>query len=454
MSFDVKSIVPTEEELEFLRDKLNEISDIQIDPQITNKISILSKKLNSNYNNDNNNLNNNNNNENINKSIKNLINNESQTFNFNNDSNENLFSNNNNNIEDNNNNNNNEIENYLLNSSEQKKNYQTNSNFEIEKIKYENILLKTKIEEQNKKIEEYSKKLNLNKFINNNKNLLSSDYLKLSLLKLINENKTNEEFKNLFERIFFNENKNYLEFLFDRIENLEFQNFSLINQIEFYIKIIIEMSNDLIEYINIIEDIKNVLNNIQEGKKLNEDFFIIKNTLNKKNEIINIQKNEILNRKNYIEFNDIIKKNENLMFCNDKIIEMKLINNKNKINYEKSFEILNEKITTYENLKELYEKYEDYLNFIEKSNVENFVLEKNFKIKDELINFNNLLMKNNLILKNVLINLIKEKKIDYDENIKNILNNYKHQSFLYEDFFFMLINQSKINEKNILKNNF
>jgi len=465
MSLDVKSITPTQEELDFLREKLNEIADIPIDPQITNKISILSKKLN--LNNDDNDNNNNilNNNENINKSIKNLINNESQTFNFNNESNENLFLNKNNNeneeLKNNNINNNNEIENYLLNSEQKKnnfQNYQSNSkeNFEIEKIKYENILLKNKIEEQNKKIEEYSKKLNLTKFINNNKNLLSSDYIKLSLLKLINENKTNEEFKNLFDRIFFNnnENKNYLEFLFNRIENLEFQNFSLINQIEYYIKIIIEMSNDLIEYINILEDIKNVLNNIQEGKKLNEDFFIIRNTLNKKNEIINIQKNEILNRKNYIEFNDIIKKNENLMFCNDKIIEMKLINNKNKINYEKSFEILNEKITTYENLKELYEKYEDYLNFIEKSNVENFVLEKNFKIKDELINFNNLLMKNNLILKNVLINLIKEKKIDYDENIKNILNNYKHQSFLYEDFFFMLINQSKINEKNILKNNF
>ena len=210
------------------------------------------------------------------------------------------------------------------------------------------------------------------------------------------------------------------------------------------------MSNDLIEYINIIEDIKNVLNNIQEGKKLNEDFFIIKNTLNKKNEIINIQKNEILNRKNYIEFNDIIKKNENIIFCNDKINEMKLINNKNKINYEKSFEILNEKITTFENLKELYEKYEDYLNFMEKSN-ENFELEKNFKIKDELINFNNLLMQNNLILKNFLINLIKEKKIDYDEKIKNILNNNKNNFFLKEDFFFMLINQSKINEKNIIK---
>ena len=449
MSLEIKSIVPTEEELEFLRDKLNEIADIPIDSQISNKISILSNKFKINKNNNKNNNN------------KNLINNESQTFIFNN-----------NDIESKNiklKGINNELENYLLNSSEQIKNFE-NKNFygtnfkenfdynEIEKIKYENILLKNKIEEQNKKLEEYSKKINLSKFINNNKNLLSSDYIKLTLLELLNKNKINEENKNILDKIFINNNnENYLDFLFDRIENLEFQNFSLITQIEYYIKIISEMSNDLIEYIEIINDIKNVLNNISIEEKLNDDFFNIRDTLNKKNEIIYIQKNEILKRKNYIESNDIMKKNENILFCNDKIMEMKLLNNNNinnnnyKINFEKSFQILNEKITTYENLKELYEKYEDYLNYIEKSNNENYELENKFKVKNELINYNNLLIQNNLILKNIIINLLKNNNIEYNENIKNIFNNIKKQGFMNDDLFFIFINQAKINELNLLK---
>ena len=328
-----------------------------------------------------------------------------------------------------------------------------NQNLEFEKLKIENMELNNQIKILNQEILGLKKLLKLNNTIKEEEeeNLKNSKYLKLSLIQFLNKsNNINNEIKNFLNEIFKNENENYINYLIERINNLEFQNYSLINQIEYYQKITLQTTDDLNEYIEIIDDIRNVLNCISDNIILNDDFYVIRDTLNRKENVIYNQRNIIFERKNEIEKKDIIKKNEDIILCKDKITEIKL-SEKNDINYEKCFNLLNEKISVYENLKNLMSKYEDFINYIDKDNDNDNI----FKSKDELLKYNNSLKENNILLRRIIENLLRKnhEKINDEEmkKINNIINLEKSFSTFNEDLIMFLKNQANLIE-NTLEN--
>ena len=499
MSFKTIRIIPTTEELNILREKLNSISDLEFENPQNNFLSNknLIKKLPSinetigniigNYLEINNEeLKNKSKEEIINQltqiinNLKNVISNNSYKI----DNYDNILYENNelknelNLINQNYHNMNNEIsENYLMNSFENKQRLisknnnrmnlnslnnlnsinesltqnSNNQNYFIEKLKSENLELKNQTKTLNKEISELKKLNTINTMIKeeDEEKLKNSKYLKIYLIQFLNQNKNNNsEIKNYLNQLFNNQNENYTNYLIERINNLEFQNYSLLNQIEYYQKITLQTTDDLNEYIEIIDDIRNVLNCISDDIRLNDDFYVIRDTLNKKENVIYNQRDVILERKNEIENNDIIRKNEDIILCKDKINEIQLID-KDKINYEKSFQILNEKISNYESLRDLMMKYEDFINFIDKDGEYDII----FKSKDELLKYNNSLIENNILLRRIIEDLLKNNYNNVDEEemkkINQVINFDKSFSSFNEDLILLLRNQAKIIEKNL-----
>ena len=468
MSFKTIRIIPTTEELNILREKLNSISDLEFENPQNNFLSNknLIKKLPSinetigniigNYLEINNEeLKNKSKEEIINQltqiinNLKNVISNNSYKI----DNYDNILYENNelknelNLMNQNYNNMNNEIsENYLMNSFENKQRLisknnnrmnlnslnnlnsinesltqnSNNQNYFIEKLKSENLELKNQTKTLNKEISELKKLNTINTMIKeeDEEKLKNSKYLKIYLIQFLNQNKNNNsEIKNYLNQLFNNQNENYTNYLIERINNLEFQNYSLLNQIEYYQKITLQTTDDLNEYIEIIDDIRNVLNCISDDIRLNDDFYVIRDTLNRKENVIYNQRDVILERKNEIERNDIIRKNEDIILCKDKINEIKLLD-KSNINYEKSFQILNEKISIYESLRDLMLKYEDFINFIDKDGEYDII----FKSKDELLNYNNSLIENNILLRRIIEDLLKNNYNNVDEEEMKKIN--------------------------------
>ena len=499
MSFKTIRIIPTTEELNIVREKLNSISDLEFENPQNNFLSNknLIKKLPSinetigniigNYLEINNEeLKNKSKEEIINQltqiinNLKNVISNNSYKI----DNYDNILYENNelknelNLMNQNYNNMNNEIsENYLMNSFENKQRLisknnnrmnlnslnnlnsinesltqnSNNQNYFIEKLKSENLELKNQIKTLNKEISELKKLNTINTMIKeeDEEKLKNSKYLKIYLIQFLNQNKNNNsEIKNYLNQLFNNQNENYTNYLIERINNLEFQNYSLLNQIEYYQKITLQTTDDLNEYIEIIDDIRNVLNCISDDIRLNDDFYVIRDTLNKKENVIYNQRDVILERKNEIENNDIIRKNEDIILCKDKINEIQLID-KDKINYEKSFQILNEKISNYESLRDLMMKYEDFINFIDKDGEYDII----FKSKDELLKYNNSLIENNILLRRIIEDLLKNNYNNVDEEemkkINQVINFDKSFSSFNEDLILLLRNQAKNIEKNL-----
>jgi len=499
MSFKTIRIIPTTEELNILREKLNSISDLEFENPQNNFLSNknLIKKLPSinetigniigNYLEINNEeLKNKSKEEIINQltqiinNLKNVISNNSYKI----DNYDNILYENNelknelNLMNQNYNNMNNEIsENYLMNSFENKQRLisknnnrmnlnslnnlnsinesltqnSNNQNYFIEKLKSENLELKNQIKTLNKEISELKKLNTINTMIKeeDEEKLKNSKYLKIYLIQFLNQNKNNNsEIKNYLNQLFNNQNENYTNYLIERINNLEFQNYSLLNQIEYYQKITLQTTDDLNEYIEIIDDIRNVLNCISDDIRLNDDFYVIRDTLNKKENVIYNQRDVILERKKEIENNDIIRKNEDIILCKDKINEIQLID-KDKINYEKSFQILNEKISNYESLRDLMMKYEDFINFIDKDGEYDII----FKSKDELLKYNNSLIENNILLRRIIEDLLKNNNNNIDDEemkkINKIINFDKSLNSFNEDLILLLRNQAKIIEKNL-----
>jgi hypothetical protein len=199
-----------------------------------------------------------------------------------------------------------------------------NQNYFIEKLKSENLELKNQIKTLNKEISELKKLNIINTMIKeeDEEKLKNSKYLKIYLIQFLNQNKNNNsEIKNYLNQLFNNQNENYTNYLIERINNLEFQNYSLLNQIEYYQKITLQTTDDLNEYIEIIDDIRNVLNCISDDIRLNDDFYVIRDTLNKKENVIYNQRDVILERKKEIENNDIIRKNEDIIYVKIKLMK-------------------------------------------------------------------------------------------------------------------------------------
>ena len=326
----------------------------------------------------------------------------------------------------------------------------------VSKLKSENLELSQKIKEQSKKLFEYEKQSTISQFVNNESDLSNNDYIKLSLLTLLNKNKINDNCRNVLNTLFKNEKKEYIQFLFERIDSLEYQNFALISKNEFYSKLILQYSSQLCEYIDVIGDIRCVLNTIPSNISLNDDFYVIRETLNKKEKIIAQEKNSILERKAITEKEDIVNKNLNCILCKDKISETKinLSNPTFGVNFEKCNEIVIDKINEMEAMKDMLSKYEDFVKYLQNENGDE-ELEIAMKCKEELTSYNSLLKDNNIKLKEIIMELMRNTENSINENlmlrINKVINETSYQGEVYDDLVAMMKVQAMLIEYDIGK---
>ena len=76
---------------------------------------------------------------------------------------------------------------------------------EIAKLKAENIQINQKLKEQSKSLYNYEKQNKIAQYVNNESDLSNSDYVKLSILTLLNKNKINDKCQNVLNNLFKNE---------------------------------------------------------------------------------------------------------------------------------------------------------------------------------------------------------------------------------------------------------
>lgn len=302
----------------------------------------------------------------------------------------------------------------------------------------------------------------INNLMNTNKYLNSEiEQLKKELYLSSKQNTSNKEVLANYIQQTLDENKdklnlNLIQFLLDRNDKLEYQNFFLASKLENYILIINQYIDDLCEYIDIIYDMKDVINDIPNRfyKDLNQDFFIVKNEINEKLDLLNKKYEEYNAFKNVINTDDISKNNTVFLLLGNKINDVNnlIYNEKIPKDYSK---ILDEKIKNYESL------------------INNDILRENKNlIEKKLIISNNLLEKQNselrLILKDILANDIYSTPVinsEIKERLKQILNeennennsdnilSYNNAFCSYEDLLMMINVQCSLNEAQLNLNN-
>ena len=302
----------------------------------------------------------------------------------------------------------------------------------------------------------------INNLMNTNKYLNSEiEQLKKELYLSSKQNTSNKEVLANYIQQTLDENKdklnlNLCQFLLDRNDKLEYQNFFLASKLENYILIINQYIDDLCEYIDIIYDMKDVINDIPNRfyKDLNQDFFIVKNEINEKLDLLNKKYEEYNAFKNVINTDDISKNNTVFLLLGNKINDVNnlIYNEKIPKDYSK---ILDEKIKNYESL------------------INNDILQENKNlIEKKLIISNNLLEKQNselrLILKDILANDIYSTPVinsEIKERLKQILNeennennsdnilSYNNAFCSYEDLLMMINVQCSLNEAQLNLNN-
>jgi hypothetical protein len=392
-------ITPTNEELEILRKKFNSIIDITFKKEI---------KVYNNY-----------------GSNKRRDNNK---YTVDNDLPSNF-----NEIIDKDNQNDNKSKNYISNNS-------NNNNMDNDQEGEENISL-------NKESEIINQLILKNKFLSS-----ENQSLKRELYLSSKQNTSNKQIlANYIKQILDNNkgdlNSELITFLLDRVDKLEYQNYFLCSKIDNYIMILNQYIEDLCEYIDIIFDMSNVLNDIPENvinKNLNEDFFVVRDTLNNKKDNLNKKYEEYNYFKNVLDTNDIIKNNEIMLMLGNKINDINYELNNDQIIKQYS-QIFDERIKKYENLINLLNSEENKGSFE----------------KDLIINYNNLEKKNSQlrqIIKDIMSNdnysspiinkEIREKLMEVlnDETSEQGKNISYYNLFSSEDLLMALNAQCYINE--------
>jgi hypothetical protein len=292
----------------------------------------------------------------------------------------------------------------------------------------------------------------INNLLNKNKYLNSEiDKLKRELYLSSKQNTSNKEILANYIQQVLKEHKGELnteliKFLLDRIDKLEYQNFFLASKLENYIIIMNQYIEELCEYIDIIFDLTNVINDIPDNvinQNLNEDFFIVKDTLNNKKNMLNKKYEEYNNFKNILNTDDTLKNNDVFIMLGNKINDINnlIYNDKMPKEYSK---ILDEKIKKYENMKN-------------HNSGEN-------NMEMELMLTNNILEKKNSQLRQIIKDILSNDKNSYPiitpeikEKLVTILNddnsgqgNSKITNYcLYEDLIMMLNAQCYLNEMQI-----
>ena len=428
MSLEKKLIYPTLEELDLLRKKFNSIVDIPYskeiaknnlysqydDPQI-----IIEKQ---------------------NKKIEELQNNlYLNTYKIKNNSINSNFKINNSNYEINEEENNNNI----------------NNNIKIEDNNINNLSMKDNNYNLSKNSNGGNEQDLINNLINTNKYLNAEiDKLKKELYLSSKQNTNNKEVLANYIQQILGENKdklniNLIEFLLDRIDKLEFQNYFLASKLENYILILNKYLDELCEYIDIIFDMRDIINDIPSKfyNELTQDFFIVKKAINEKQDLLNKKYEEYNIYKNILNTDDIMKNNTVFLMLGNKVNDVKNLINNEKIPKDYS-KILDEKIKNYE---EIINSPEDDEN---KS-----IIEK------KLIITNNILEKQNSDLRQVLKEIISKdiystplitseikEKLAQILNENNFIDISRNAFTTFEDLIMMLNAQCALNEAQLSHN--
>ena len=443
MSFEKQLVCPTKEEIDLIRKKLNSIVDI---PYLKENNMMNNKDMNYAFP------------KNLNSNNKETINQLNQKiYELQNALNSNAYKINN---YDNLLNENKEL-NFLVNKLKKNNsnnrlnnnsNYEINDDDNIYNNKYNDINKSFNNNYSNRNFNKENEPEAINNLLNKNKYLNSEiDKLKRELYLSSKQNTSNKEILANYIQQVLKEHKGELnteliKFLLDRIDKLEYQNFFLASKLENYIKIMNQYIEELCEYIDIIFDLTNVINDIPDNvinQNLNEDFFIVKDTLNNKKNMLNKKYEEYNNFKNILNTDDALKNNEVFLMLGNKINDINNLINNDKIPREYS-KILDEKIKKYENLKnpnsgENNMEMELMLtnNILEKKNSELRQI-----IKDMLANDKK---SNSIITPEIKEKLITVLNDDNSGQGNNIITNY----CLYEDLIMMLNAQCYLNEMQI-----
>lgn len=275
----------------------------------------------------------------------------------------------------------------------------------------------------------------------------NTNQLKQFVISLLCADLNQNQNQNLFmlRTIFPDSCLDLTKFLSDRVESLEFQNFNLLAKNQKYSYVIKNYIEELVEYSEVIVDIKNVLNQVFESQSLTREFLIIRETLNNRNDYLLRKKDEFLQHKESIESEMMVEQN-NEFLCNNKIAEFSLIPSKGH-----SVQILNklqetieEKIMTYSNLMQNQIGYEEGNQNQEAEALKHNLLTENDRLKAA-----------NLKLKNFIMTFMKDKDIEMDEEsmaeLHEILNTAN--DFVYsQDLFYMLKSQALLIENMIVSN--
>ena len=332
-----------------------------------------------------------------------------------------------------------------------------NNNFNNENLGYikvnENDINNISMKDNKYNISKTSNRENDPEFINNlinmNKYLNSElDKLKKELYLSSKQNTSNKEILANYIQQILGENKDKLNtelvgFLLDRIDKLEYQNFYLASKLENYILILNKYLDELCEYIDIIYDMRDVINDIPSKfyNEMTQDFFIVKNAINEKNDLLNKKYEEYNIFKNVLNTDDIMKNNAVFLMIGNKINDVKNLINNEKIPKDYS-KILDEKIKQYENLINSPIEDENKSIIEKKLIINNDILEKQ---NSELRQLLKDILKKDIYSTPLIDAEIKEKlnKIFNEESSDNIP---KNAFTAYEDLLMMLNVQCSLNE--------
>ena len=116
------------------------------------------------------------------------------------------------------------------------------------------------LEEEKKSKYLLEKQLNILKQLETNKINSNNQNLKTLIFSLINKEDLKSQNTKIMNEIFILEDINWVKFLGARVEALEFQNYILLSKHEKYSNLINNYIDELVEFIEVISDIKNVVN--------------------------------------------------------------------------------------------------------------------------------------------------------------------------------------------------
>lgn len=185
---------------------------------------------------------------------------------------------------------------------------------------------------------------------------LNDNSLKFFILNLVMSKEFKKKGTNLeFLKSFFGENFQVVDYLTDRLESFEFQNYSILSSLETSFALISEMIDLMFKMNKDISDAKNILNNTLQSRLINNEFIDFRNKLTSHSYDEKIEK--IVNLNIDLKRNDIVSTNKAFLNFPAKTLEK-----------EKYGEIL---CTLIENLEKLKGEFSSNRNI------------KNTNVKDE-----------------------------------------------------------------------